>query len=146
MIVLGAQPVHSLVELAGKADVVTVHTCLNEETRHLISRDVIQAMKPGAILVNAARGPVVDEAALLEALQEGHLGGAGLDVYDPEPPLADNPLFELDNVVLTPHIGSFTDEARRLMGMTVVGDVLHVLRGERPVYSANPEVWPPARL
>jgi len=137
----GATYVENLTELASKVDVLSVHTPLTPETRHLIDRDIIRTMKPGAILINAARGPVVDEAALIEALQDGHLGGAGLDVYDPEPPALDNPLFQLDQVVLTPHVGSFTDEGRRRMGLTVVEDVLRVLRGERPRYMANPEVW-----
>jgi len=137
----GATYVEDLIELAGTVDVLTVHVPLTPETRHLIDRDVIRAMRADGILVNAARGPVVDEAALVEALQEGHLFGAGLDVFDPEPPEPDNPLLTLDNVVLTPHTGSFTEEGRRLMGMTVVEDTLRVLRGERPKYLANPEVW-----
>ena len=114
---------------------------LTTETYYLINRDVIRSMKPGAILINAARGAVVDEAALIEALQDGHLGGAGLDVYDPEPPAPDNPLFQFDQVVLTPHVASFTDEGRRRMGLTVVEDTLRVLRGELPQYLANPKVW-----
>ena len=130
-----------LVELAGQVDVLTIHTPLTPETHHLISRDVISAMKPGAILVNAARGAVVDEAAPIEALQNGHIGGAGPDTYDPEPPDPDNPLFQLDQVVLTPHIGSFTEEGRRVMGLTVVEETLRVLHGEPPQYLANPEVW-----
>jgi D-3-phosphoglycerate dehydrogenase len=97
-------------------------------------------MKPGAMLINTSRGAVVDEAALIEALQDGHLGGAGLDVYDPQPPAAENPLLKFDQVVLTSHVASFTHEGRRRMGLTVVEDVLRVLRGERPQYLANPEV------
>jgi D-3-phosphoglycerate dehydrogenase len=134
----GGMCVDDLTELARGVDVLTVHVPLSEETRHLIDRDVIRAMRPGGILISIARGPVVDEQALIEALQDGHLYGAGLDVFDPEPPSPDNPLLRMDNVVLTPHTGSFTDEGRRLMGLTVVDDVLRVLRGERPRYPANP--------
>ena len=142
----GATCVEDLVELAGLVDFLSIHTPLNDETRHLVSRDVIRAMKPGAILINASRGAVVDEAALIEALQDGHLGGAGLDVFDPEPPAPNNPLFQLDQVVLTPHLASFTDEGRRRMGLTVAEDVLRVLRGEKPMNLANPEVWPRRRI
>jgi phosphoglycerate dehydrogenase-like enzyme len=137
----GAVHVKDLVELAGQVDILSVHTPLTPETFHLIDRDVIRTMKRGSILINAARGAVVDEGALIEALRDGHLGGAGLDVYDPEPPAADNPLFRFDQVVLTPHVASFTDEGRRRMGLRVVEDVLKVLRGELPRCLANPEVW-----
>jgi D-3-phosphoglycerate dehydrogenase len=137
----GRIPEGSLVEMAPKVDVLTIHCPLCDETRGLVGRDVIGAMKPGAFIVNASRGPVVDEAALVEALQDGRLAGAGIDVYDPEPPRPDNPLFQMDNVVLTPHIGSFTVEGRLRMGTTVVTDVLRALQGERPYYLVNPEVW-----
>jgi len=142
----GATAVEDLIELAGKVDILSLHTPLTPETRRLIDRDVIRAMKPGSILINASRGGVVDEAALIEALQDGHLGGAGLDVYDPEPPTSDNPLFQFDQVVLTPHVASFTHEGRQRMGLTVVEDMLRVLRGERPRYLANPEVWTRRRM
>ena len=137
----GGVYVEDLIELAGQVDIISVHSPLTAETYHLIDRRVIRAMKPGALLINAARGPVLDEKALIEALQDGHLGGAGLDVYDPEPPGTDNPLFELDQVVLTPHVASFTQEGRQRMSLTVVEEVLRALRGERPQYLANPEVW-----
>jgi len=137
----GAVYVEDLITLAGKVDILSLHTPLTLETRRLIDRDVVRAMKPGSILINASRGGVVDETALIEALQDGHLGGAGLDVYDPEPPASDNPLFQFDQVVLTPHVASFTHEGRQRMGLTVVEDILRVLRGERPRYLANPEVW-----
>jgi D-3-phosphoglycerate dehydrogenase len=137
----GASYVADLIDLAGKVDVLSIHTPLTSETYRLINRDVIRSMKPGAILINTARGGVVDETALIEALGDGHLGGAGLDVYDPQPPAPDNPLLGFDQVVLTPHVASFTDEGRRRMGLTVVEDILRVLRGERPQYLANPQVW-----
>ena len=91
-------------------------------------------------MVNASRGPVVDEKALIAALQNNVIAGAAVDVFDPEPPKPDNPLFQLDNIVLTPHLASFTDQGRRRMGMMVAEDVLRVLRGEKPLYPANPEV------
>jgi phosphoglycerate dehydrogenase-like enzyme len=142
----GAIPVSDLVKLAGQVDVLSVHTPLNPVTHHLINHNVVRAFKPGAILVNTSRGPVVDEAALVEGLREGRLGGVGLDVFDPEPPESGNPLLQFDQVVLTPHVGSFTHEGRRRMGMTIVDDVLSALRGERPLYLANPDVWPRRRI
>jgi D-3-phosphoglycerate dehydrogenase len=137
----GAVYVEDLMELAGCVDVLSIHTPLTPETRRLINHDVIQAMRPGAILINTSRGAVVDESALIDALMGGHLGGAGLDVYDPQPPTQENPLLHLDQVVLTPHVASFTHEGRQRMGLTVVEDILKVLQGERPHYLANPEVW-----
>jgi D-3-phosphoglycerate dehydrogenase len=137
----GAVRVDNLIDLASRVDVLSIHLPLTEQTYHLVGREVIQAMKPGAILVNASRGPVIDEAALIVALQSGHLGGAGLDVYDPEPPTAENPLFQMDQVTLTPHLASFTEEGRQRMGLMAVEEVLRVLRGDKPLYLANPEVW-----
>jgi D-3-phosphoglycerate dehydrogenase len=136
----GATYMRDLVALAEMVDVLSIHCPSMPETRHLVDREVLQALGPAGYLVNASRGPIVDEEALVKALQQDQLAGAGLDVYDPEPPAPDNLLFELDNVVLTPHLASFTDEGRRRMGMTVVEDVLRVLRGEAPVYLANPPV------
>ena len=137
----GAEPVADLVELAGRVDVLSVHAPLTPGTRGLVSRDVIRALKPGAILVNTSRGPLVDEDALVEALADGHLGGAGIDVYDPQPPAQEHPLYRFDHVVLTPHVASFTWEGRLRMGLTVVEDVLRALRGERPEYLVHPEIW-----
>jgi D-3-phosphoglycerate dehydrogenase len=134
--------VNDLVELASMVDILSIHSPLTDLSKHLVNRDVLQAMKPGAILINTSRGALVDEAALIKALQSGHLGGAGLDVYDPEPPAPDNPLFKMDNVALTPHLASFTDEGRQRMGLMAVEDTLRVLRGEQPLQLANPGVRP----
>lgn len=137
----GATPLQDLESLAQEADVLTVHVPATDATHHLISQRILQAMRSTAILVNASRGSVVDESALVQALQSGTIYGAGIDVYDPEPPGRDNPLFAVDRVVLTPHVASKTEEGRALMGKTVVQDILSVLGGRRPEYLANPEIW-----
>jgi D-3-phosphoglycerate dehydrogenase len=142
----GAVPASSLRDLARQVDVLSIHTPLTPETHRLVGPDVLRAMKPGSILVNTSRGPVVDQAALIEALEDGHLAGVGLDVYDPQPPAPDSPLLRFDQVVLTPHVASFTSEGRRRMGLTVVEDILRVMEGEAPLYPANPEVWPHRRI
>ena len=121
---------------------VTLHTPFLPTTRHLANERRLRLMKPGSYLINASRGGVVDEAALIKVLQEGHLAGAGLDVFDPEPPLADNPLLKMTNVVLTPHIASNTDEGIAAMQAGTVENVVQVLKGERPPWIANPEAWP----
>ena len=132
---LGAQKV-SLEELLRRADYVSLHVPLTPATRHLIGARQLALMKPTAYLINTARGPVVDEAALIEALREGRIAGAGLDVYEQEPAPPDNPLFALPNVVLTPHMASHTQEAMREMAM-VVKDVIAVLEGREPRYAVN---------
>ncbi|MCD6290158.1 MAG: hydroxyacid dehydrogenase, partial [Anaerolineae bacterium] len=139
---LGVTVVESLDALLEQADFVTLHVALTPETRHLIGERELRHMKPGAYLINASRGPVVDEAALIRALEDGHLAGAALDVFDPEPPSPDNPLLHLDNVVATPHTGSFTDSGVKAMSEGAVRQVLQVLRGERPPFLLNPEAWP----
>ena len=118
-------------ELLRISDVVTLHCPLTAETRHLIDANGLAAMKPGALLINTGRGPLVDEAALVEALRSGHLGGAGLDVYEREPELAPG-LKECPNVLLLPHAGSAGRETRATMARMAVGDALAVLEGRPP--------------
>lgn len=129
----------SLDELLGEADIVSLHVPLTPQTRHLIGPRQLALMRPGAFLVNAARGPVVDEHALVEALRNGHLGGAGLDVYEREPDLAAG-LRELPNTVLLPHLGSATVETRGRMSEIAVLNAAAAVRGERPAHVVNPEV------
>jgi glyoxylate reductase len=112
--------------LLGAADVVTLHCPLTPETRHLVDGVALSAMKPSAVLVNTARGPVVDESALVGALQRGELAGAALDVFEHEPVVSEE-LFAMENVVLTPHIASATRETRHAMGMLVVWALRAVL-------------------
>jgi lactate dehydrogenase-like 2-hydroxyacid dehydrogenase len=115
-----------------EADVVSLHVPLRAETRHLIDAAALAAMQPHAVLVNTARGPVVDEAALVEALRDGRIAGAALDVYEREPEVSPE-LLALDNVVLTPHLGSATRDTRIAMGMLAVSALREVLlEGRRP--------------
>ncbi|MGI6605354.1 MAG: hydroxyacid dehydrogenase [bacterium] len=138
---LNVTPVASLDELLAQADVVSLHAPATPENHHLISAERLAKMKKGAILVNTGRGPLVDEAAVYEALKVGQLAGFGTDVFDPEPPLADNPLFTLPNVVVTPHMAAHTEEALQRMASWAAEGILSVLKGEYPKYIYNPEVW-----
>ncbi|HEY7003735.1 MAG TPA: D-glycerate dehydrogenase [Gaiellaceae bacterium] len=130
-----------LERLLADADVVTVHAPLTAETRHLIGRSELRLMRPSAVLVNVARGPIVDEVALVAALEAGELAGAALDVYEREPEVSSG-LLDLDNVVLTPHLGSATLAARTAMGM-LCADALEavLLDGRLPRNAVNPEAW-----
>ena len=127
--------------LLTEADVVSLHVTLTPETRHLIGATELALMRPGAVIVNVSRGPVVDEAALVDALVAGRIGGAALDVYEDEPEVRAG-LLDLENVVLSPHLGSSTHAAREAMGM-LCADVLEavLLRDELPANAVNPEAW-----
>ncbi|SCL22979.1 glyoxylate reductase [Micromonospora pallida] len=120
-------------ELFARADFLTIHLPLTPETRHSVGERELAAMKPGAYLVNTARGDVVDERALVAALRSGRLAGAGLDVLSTEPPDPDNPLLHLPNVMVTPHVGSATEETRYAMAELAARNLLNVLAGEEPV-------------
>ena len=127
------------------SDFIALCCPLTPETRHLVDARRIALMKPKAILVNVARGPVVDQAALVAALRERRIGGAGLDVFEQQPLLPGDPLFELDNVVLTPHLAGMSVESMRRMSVVAAEDALRILAGEKPVNFFNPEVWPAAQ-
>ncbi len=128
--------------LLKESDFVTLHTPLNESTRHLIGKEQVAQMKPGARLINVARGELVDEAALLAGLEEGKLAGVALDVFAQEPP-APSPLLSHPKVVVTPHLGASTAEAQREVAVEIAQQVLQVLRGEPPRYLVNAPVLPP---
>lgn len=136
---VGAEPV-DLETLLRESDFVTLHVPITRETCGLIGERQLSLMKPGAYLINTCRGAVVDEKALVKALTSGRLAGAALDVFDKEPPDPANPLFKLDNVVVTPHMAAHTREALQRMAVSVAEDVVRVLRGERPINAANPRV------
>jgi phosphoglycerate dehydrogenase-like enzyme len=121
-------------ELLSNANVVSLHVPLNESTRHMIGQRELARMKPTALLINTSRGPVVEEAALVRALSEDQLFGAGLDVFDPEPPRADNPLLKLDNVVLTAHFAGPTWDNHAARFRNAFDNVQRVARGEAPLW------------
>jgi D-3-phosphoglycerate dehydrogenase len=132
-----------LPELLHRADVLTVHTPLTAQTRGLLARSQLEATKPGAFVLNVARGGIVDEAALADALASGHLAGAAVDVFSTEPMAPDNPLRGAPNLVLTPHLGASTTEAQDRVGMEMAEQVLMALSGVTPPYAVNaPAVAP----
>jgi D-3-phosphoglycerate dehydrogenase len=124
------------------ADIISLHAPLTDETRHLINAERLAQMKPGAYLINTARGGLVDERALIEALESGHLHGAGLDVFEHEPPNPSSPLLHRDDVIATPHIAGGTAASKGRLWSVAITQALQVLRGERPSHLVNPEVWP----
>ncbi len=126
--------------LLSESDVVTLHVPLTEETRHLMDKSAFEKMKRGSFLINTARGAVVDEHDLVDALRTGHLAGAALDVFDNEPNI-DPELVGMENVILTPHIASATHEAREAMATLAVNGILKTLRNEVPENIVNKEVW-----
>jgi len=128
-----------LPDLLRESDFVTIHTPLTKETFHLIDAKRLKLMKPTAILINTSRGQTVDEKALIEALREKRIAGAGLDVFEKEPLGKDNPLLDLPNVTLLPHIGSATHEARGKMSELAARNLLNVLMGKPPLHWLNPD-------
>jgi glyoxylate reductase len=126
-------------DLLRESDFITLHCSLTKETHHLIGKRELGLMKPTAILVNASRGPVVDEKALVSTLKKGEIAGAGLDVYEKEPALAPG-LSKLENVTLLPHIGSATADTRGQMAVLAAKNAVAILKGKRPPNIVNPEV------
>jgi phosphoglycerate dehydrogenase-like enzyme len=137
----GFTHVATLDTLLGEADVVSVHVPLSDATRGMFDAGRFAAMKAGAIFVNTARGGLVDQEALLAALDAGHVVGAGLDVTTPEPLAPDHPLLGRDDVVVTPHIASATADGKVRILEAAFDQAMTVLRGERPAHLVNPEVW-----
>jgi len=131
----------SLDDLLRRADFISVHTPLTPQTRHLISTDQFRLMKSTAVLVNTARGPIVDPDALYRALADRQIWGAGLDVFEAEPVPADHPLLGLDNIIVVPHIASASVETRTRMALMAADNLLAVLSDQRPPNFVNPDVW-----
>ena len=142
---LGVERV-SLETLAERSDYVSVHTLLNDETRHLIGEKFFSRMKATAILINTSRGPVVDERALVRALRERRLAGAALDVWEEEPIAADHPLLAMDNVIATPHAAYFSTAAVAAVPRRCGEEIARVLSGQRPLNVVNREVYAPGAV
>ena len=128
-------------ELLAQSDVVSLHCPRDATTLKMMNADTFAQMKPGALFINTARGGLHDEVALTQALASGHLAGAGLDVWDQEPPPLDHPLLAMDNVFATFHTAGVTHEARRNVAVIGAEQILQLLAGERPPRLVNPEVW-----
>jgi phosphoglycerate dehydrogenase-like enzyme len=137
-----AEAASSLDDLLARSDVVSLHTSLSAATTHLIGRRELGLMRSGAYLINVSRGPVVDETALIEALADGHLAGAGLDVFDPEPPEITNPLLTMPDVIVTPHVASNTAAGIARMSESVVEQIIQLLAGQQPSFLIDPAAWP----
>jgi D-3-phosphoglycerate dehydrogenase len=132
----GAEPA-TLEELLRAADVVSIHAPLTADSRHLIGAEELAWMKPGAILINTSRGPLVDLDALRDALADERLGGAGLDVLEEEPPAADDPLLHRDDVIVTPHAAFYSEESLEELQRKAVEQVIQALAGRTPPYAVN---------
>ncbi len=132
----------TLDELCSRSDFLSVHVPLSEKTRHLIGEGQLRLMKPKAVLINTARGEIIDQRALVRALSERTIAGAGLDVLDPEPPAADDPIFSLENVVITPHIAGYSDLFREGFWRHSVETLVAIARRGMPIWIVNREVTP----
>jgi len=128
-------------ELMATSDFVSVHAPLTDNTRHMISTKELKLMKPSAYIINTARGPIIDEEALIEALKNKQLAGAGLDVTEKEPIEQNNPLLKMENVIITPHIAWYSEEAQVELQTKAAQGVVDVLKGKKPAYLVNKEVW-----
>jgi len=133
--------VDSLDELLSTSHVVSIHVPLMDATRHLINAERLAQMQPGSMLVNCSRGGTVDEQALHDALVSGHLAGAGLDVFETEPPAPDHPLLQLPQVIATPHIAAATDACKQRLWEGALTQIMDACAGKRPAHLVNTEVW-----
>lgn len=127
--------------LFAESDFISLNCPLTDATRHLVNAARLRSMKPDAVIVNASRGPVIDEAALAQALREHRIRGAAIDVFAEQPLPAGHPFLALDNIILTPHAAALTRESSQKMGVGTARQILQLLRGERPEFLVNPEVW-----
>lgn len=132
----------TLEDLLRKSDVVSIHTSLRDQTRGLLNEERLSMMKPGSFIVNVSRGALIDEEALIKVLKRRHIAGAALDVLCVEPPAHDNPLLRMENVIVTPHIAWYTDQAKANSESTMIEQIDHVIAGKVPKHVVNLEVLP----
>ncbi|WP_027416038.1 hydroxyacid dehydrogenase [Aneurinibacillus terranovensis] len=137
---LGVDITTNMEEIFTESDFISLHIPLNKKTKYSINKELLSLMKPSAYLINTARGAIINQDDLFTVLKEGKIAGAGLDVFDQEPPAKELPLLSLPNVIVTPHVGGTTVECNYIMSTTVSTNVIRVLRGEEPEFIANPEV------
>ena len=137
----GATRAESLEALLAEADFVSLHRPMRPDTRHTLDAAAFAAMKPTAFVINSARGALIDEAALAEALQSGRIAGAGLDVFETEPLPQDSPLLACDNTILAPHVAGSTEDALRETALQCADQIIEVLAGRKPPHLVNPDVW-----
>ncbi|HKV57797.1 MAG TPA: hydroxyacid dehydrogenase [Ktedonobacteraceae bacterium] len=138
---IGVKLAPSLAELLPRVQIVSLHCPAIPETYHIMHAGTLGLMPRGSYLINVARGALIDEAALLDALRSGHLAGAALDVYDPEPPMTNHPLFTMPNTICTPHIASYTSAGVLRMEVMACEQIASALRGARPTNLVNAQVW-----
>lgn len=138
---LGIQKVEDILDIFRNSDFVSLNCPLTDEVQGLVNENTLKIMKKSAYIINCARGPIVDEDALCEALKAGVIKGAALDVFVEEPPQKENPLFDAPNLIATSHMASMTYDSRDKMSVVCAEEVLSVLRGEKPCFLANPSVW-----
>jgi phosphoglycerate dehydrogenase-like enzyme len=138
----GVEPMPDMASVLRQADVVTCHTPHTKESHHMIDAAAVAQMKDGVIFVNTSRGKTQDETALVAGLESGKIRAAGIDVFEEEPASSDNRFFQLENVIVSPHIAGVTRETMRGMALQVTAEMLRVLRGEKPHVLANADLWP----
>ena len=142
----GVERAEAFDQIFEQCDIVSLHTNLTEETRDLIRAETIATMKKGVVIVNCARGELVNSADMAAALESGHVGGYGTDVLDEEPPTANHPLLTAPNCVITPHIGSRTYESVERQAMMATKNLIHCLKGEKPLAQVNEVAIPDALI
>jgi D-3-phosphoglycerate dehydrogenase len=138
---LGVARRYELEDLLKEADFISIHTPLTPETYHLINTGALSKMKKTAIIVNTARGPIIDEGALCDALDSGTIAAAGIDVLETEPPEAENPLLAKENAMVTPHVAWYSEESFEADMIDGMDELERVLKGKRPRFIVNPEIF-----